>query len=588
LDELPLLKLFIPGSRHRLIPVDADPFTIGRRHDNRLVIPEEDISRLQAVIRREGDDYVLDDQESLFGTVINGETIRRRVLRNRDVISLGREGNIEIVFLLGDRMSRILDEVDRTPDRETSREELRNLQILLEISKGLNSFASLTDLLELALDAVVDLTRAERGFVMLRDDEGELRMQAAHNMAGERIRPENLRISMSIVSQVMSSAKAVFLTDALERSDLRDRSSIAELRLRAISCLPIKLPVGHLAPQPTARRSRSGSGDGAAARPDDILGVIYTDSSRAVRPISDLNRELVESIASHAAIAVETFLLRQEELERRLLEKEMEKLRDLDRLKSDFVSHVSHELRTPLTALKGALDNMLDGLTGNLNDKQVRYLQRMKTNTQHLVRLIEDLLDLSRIEAGQIALHSRPLSLTRLITEACDVLKPLASAKRIEIDHAAPAELELTADRDRLMQVLMNLAGNALKFTPDGGRVTVSAEAAPPDVVIRISDTGAGIPPEERERIFDRFYQVPAADSEASEGTGLGLAIAKSLVELHGGRIGVESEVGEGTTFALTLPAKGPPAPGETRRPAGRSEEGGEGDERRTPRAAEG
>jgi signal transduction histidine kinase len=560
LDETPRLKLLLPGGRHRLIAIEDDPFTIGRRRDNHVVLDDKDVSRLQATIRREGGELVLEDQNSLYGTHVNGEPVTRHILRNRDVIALGRERSIEMVFLHGDPMSRILDEVDRTPDRETSREELRSLRLLLEISKGLNAFTSLTDLLELALDAVVDLTRAERGFVMLKGADGQLRMQAARNMAGERIRPENLRISMSVVNDVMAARRPIFLADTHERSDLRDRSSIAELRLRSITCLPIRIPAPHMMTRGGRRPSRPGERPGASSLADEILGVIYTDSSQATRPVADVTRDLVESIATHAAISIENFLLRQEELEHRVLEAELLKLRELDRLKSEFVSHVSHELRTPLTAIKGALDNMLDGLTGDLNEKQTRYLQRMKGNTDHLVRLIDEILDLSRIEAGRITLNPRPVSLPRLITETCDSLRPLAALKSIDLAVEAPAELIVTADRDRLIQILLNLAGNALKFTPAGGRVRIAAALADAGVQIAVSDTGIGMDPKDQARIFERFYRVPGASRERPEGTGLGLTIAKNLVELHGGAIAVESAPGAGTTFTVTLPQGGPPA----------------------------
>lgn len=557
MKDVPLLKLIFPGGRHRIVPIRADPFTIGRRHDNHLVLHDEDISRVQALIRRRDGEYVLEDQQSLFGTAVNGEAVRSCPLQNRDVISFGREKTIEILFLHGDRMHRILKQVEKTPERKSTHEELRNLRILLEISKGLNAFSSLVDLLELSLDAIIDLTRAERGFVMLKQQDGRLRMHAARNMAGERIRPENLRISMSVVNEVMQKGRAIFHEDTLEESDLRDRTSIAELKLRAISCLPIRMPAAH------AVTRLPGSGREILAgepEPDRILGVIYTDSSEAARPVTDLTRELVESVASHAAIAIENFRLRQEDLERRVLQAEMEKLREVDRLKSDFVSHVSHELRTPLTAIQGSLDNMLDGLTGGLNDKQARYLQRMKSNTSHLVRLIEDLLDLSRIEAGQIGLHLRVLDVGRIITEACDALRPLAQERRIELKAASPGRLGVKADRDRLMQVLMNLTGNALKFTGEGGRIDLSAEDAGSHVRIRVADTGVGIDAESSVRIFERFYRAPTPGSTKAEGTGLGLSIAKSLVELHGGSISVKSQVGAGTTFTVTLPVSGPPA----------------------------
>ncbi len=560
MDGTPYIKLFLPGGRHRVVPITTETFTIGRRRDNHIVLADRDISRVQVILRRDGDAFVLEDQQTLFGTSVNGEPVTRAVLKNRDVISFGRERTIEMVFLHDDRMSQILDEVDRTPERETSREELRNLRILLEISKGMNAFTSLTDLLDLALDAVVDLTRAERGFLMLKDAEAVLQMHAARNMSGERIRPENLRISMSIVNDVLASGRPIFLADALESSELRQRTSIAELKLRSIACLPIRIPAAHMITRPPRRPSRPGERPLRAAVTQDVIGVIYTDSSQATRPTTGVTRDLVESIAIHAAISIENFLLRQEELEHRLMEREMEKLRELDRLKSDFVSHVSHELRTPLTAIKGSIDNMLDGLTGDLGDKQTRYLQRMKNNTDHLVRLINDLLDLSRIEAGQISLHPGPVALPRLLVEVCDSLRPLAAAKRIDLCVEAPPELAITADRDRLVQIFMNLAGNALKFTPAGGRVSVRAEPAGDLVRIAVADNGVGIDPVAKDRIFERFYQAGSGTDDPVEGTGLGLSITKSLVELHGGAIGVESAPGAGSTFTVTLPVAGPPA----------------------------
>jgi signal transduction histidine kinase len=560
LDEVPVLKLLLPGVRNKLVPISTTPFSIGRRHDNHLVLPDEDISRVQVLIRRDGNDYTLEDQKSLFGTAVNGRDVESHILRNRDVIALGRGRAIQMVFLHADRMSRILNEVDRTPERETSR-----VQLLLEISKGLNSFTSLTDLLELALDAVIDVTHAERGFVMLRDQNDGLRMQVARNMAGEKILPENMRISMSIVSEAVGSGRPVFLTDALERSDLREKSSIAELNLRAIACLPLILPAAHMFTRAGWRRSNPSHSSNPDVPASDILGVIYTDSSETAPLLTDINRALVDSIAGHAAVAVETFLLRQEELEHRLLEREMEKLREVDRLKSDFVSHVSHELRTPLTAIKGAIDNMLDGLVGTLNEKQTRYLKRMKGNTEHLVRLIEDILDLSRIEAGQIALHPRRVRLFRLVGEVCDSLGPLASHKKIDLAYSMPEEITLSADRDRLLQILLNLAGNAIKFTPEGGKVRIEARESSSLVLLSVSDSGPGVRPEEKPHLFDRFFRAPTSEADGSEGTGLGLAIARSLAELHGGSISVESEPGKGSTFTVSLPLSGPAGRGKTK-----------------------
>jgi PAS domain S-box-containing protein len=238
-----------------------------------------------------------------------------------------------------------------------------------------------------------------------------------------------------------------------------------------------------------------------------------------------------------------------------------ERLKQLDAMKSEFVSSVSHELRTPLTAIKGSVDNMLDGLTGALNEKQGRYLTRIKSNTDRLSRLINDLLDLSAIEAGKIDLKRSRVGLAPLARDVAETLRPVAADKSIHLEvSAADATVTAWADRDKVIQVFMNLIGNALKFTPAEGKVTVAVERDGEGwAKVSINDTGPGIPTEEAQKIFDRFYQVAAAGRQKARGTGLGLSISKSLVEMHGGKIWMESQPGHGSTFSFTLPVE-PPA----------------------------
>jgi signal transduction histidine kinase len=237
-----------------------------------------------------------------------------------------------------------------------------------------------------------------------------------------------------------------------------------------------------------------------------------------------------------------------------------ERLKELDRLKSDFVSNVSHELRTPLTAIKGAVDLILREVAGPLTEKQIHYLTRVRSNTQHLAGLINDLLDLSKIESGKIEVKSSLVSMGGLVHEVVETLRPIAVEKGIALEAAIPEQsIMVWADRDKINQVLMNLIGNAIKFTPAHGTVTVSASRNGDErVQVSVSDTGPGVPPEEKEKIFDKFYQVGEVDGVKPKGTGLGLAICKALVELHGGRIWVESEMNRGSTFYFTLPASGP------------------------------
>jgi signal transduction histidine kinase len=253
-------------------------------------------------------------------------------------------------------------------------------------------------------------------------------------------------------------------------------------------------------------------------------------------------------------------------MERKVAERTQElvianqRLQEIDRMKSAFVSNVSHELRTPLTSIKGSVDNMLDGLTGQLNERQFRYLTRIKSNTDRLARLINDLLDLSIIEAGRIELKPTSLPLATLIREVAETLRPVAEEKLISLNiDSSDVTVTAWADRDKVSQVLTNLISNAVKFTPSHGRVNVAIQQNGDEwVQVSVADTGSGIPPEEANRIFDEFYQITQPGKEKIKGTGLGLAISRSLVEMHGGKIWVRSEMDKGSTFFFTLPAKQP------------------------------
>ena len=216
-------------------------------------------------------------------------------------------------------------------------------------------------------------------------------------------------------------------------------------------------------------------------------------------------------------------------------------------------------LRTPLTAIKEAIDLLLREVAGPLNEKQTHYLARLRSNTHRLAGLINDVLDLSKIEEGKIELQAGPVALGGLVYEVIETLKPVAAEKEIVLQPPiAENSLLVWADRDKITQVLMNLIGNAIKFIPTGGRAIVSATVER-DEWIRVSvvDNGPGISLDEKDRIFEKFYQVAGVGGIKPKGTGLGLAISKALVELHGGMIWVESELNRGSAFHFTLPASG-------------------------------
>jgi signal transduction histidine kinase len=208
-----------------------------------------------------------------------------------------------------------------------------------------------------------------------------------------------------------------------------------------------------------------------------------------------------------------------------------------------------------MTSIKGFVENMLDGLSGKLTDKQTHYLERIKVNAARLTRMIEDLLDLSRIESGRTELRLGKLQLCELVADVIDSLQTVAKEKSVQLTEQQSASMpSVQADRDKVQQVLFNLIGNAIKFTPRGGQVTVSIER--PDaqsVVVCVADTGCGIPNDEATRIFEKFYRAASAPPDV-RGAGLGLAIAKSLVELHHGQIWVETAPSQGSRFFFSLP----------------------------------
>jgi len=255
----------------------------------------------------------------------------------------------------------------------------------------------------------------------------------------------------------------------------------------------------------------------------------------------------------------------QEITERKLAEKEVrrlneelasrnEKIQDADRLKSEFLSNMSHELRTPLHTIIGFSELLTEELKGPLNDNQKRFLDHIRMDSDHLLTLINDLLDLSKIEAGRLHLQRERLDLADVLQEALSSIGPACATKGIDLTTSVDLPGPLNADRIRLKQILYNLLSNALKFTPEGGRIWVEVKAIEGLAHITVSDSGIGIPQLEHEAVFDKFHQVGATASGQRQGTGLGLPITKRLVEEHGGSIRLESEPGVGSRFTFTIP----------------------------------
>jgi len=285
---------------------------------------------------------------------------------------------------------------------------------------------------------------------------------------------------------------------------------------------------------------------------EDIYELTYIrqDGSRfpAVVSVTAL-RDAQDAIIGYLLIGTDNTARKQAEAEK-------SKLQESSRMKSEFLANMSHELRTPLNGIIGFSEFLIDEKPGPLNPKQREYLGDIHSNGKHLLQLINDVLDLSKVEAGKMELTPETFSLARAIEEVCAVAKALAIKKRIHITQVvSPALTVVTIDQRKFKQVLYNLLSNAVKFTDDDGHVEISAQPEIGDgFSVAVKDTGIGIRPEDFSRLFREFEQLDAGVARKYEGTGLGLALTSKIVELQHGRIAVVSEPGQGSTFTAFLP----------------------------------
>jgi len=479
---------------------------------------------------------------------------------------------------LGDLTHRITrerqDEVGHLADAFNRMAE--SLQVRFEVDRELSSTLSLRTVLTTLVRHAQRLCEADLAFLAYRErGASHAAVAACAGSIGPLIHEWIIPVGHGRAGWILQEGRMLGSDDPAPNTSPDEARIHSEEGLVTVIQVPITLQHTCLGVLGIGRRLEGGFNEGAIqtlARLADQAAVALANAL-AYREIELLNLSLEAKVAERTRELSEANVA---------LEASHEKLKALDRLKSEFVSNVSHELRTPLTAVRMAVDNLLDGVTGELPPILQRYLSRIKNNTDRLVRLITDLLDLSRIEAGRVELHPTAVLTAEIIHEVTESLRPMASQKGVELAVVAPASAIMAfADRDRLQQILINLVENAVKFTPAGGRICVSTQmverntecglrdvepgglAASPGrgdhswIEFRVEDTGQGIPPDELTAIFDKFHQVRRDGQRKTQGTGLGLAIAKSLIELQGGRIRVESEVGRGSRFLFTLPAAG-------------------------------
>jgi signal transduction histidine kinase len=282
---------------------------------------------------------------------------------------------------------------------------------------------------------------------------------------------------------------------------------------------------------------------------DEVVGVLAVTRKTPGEFDPEVIR-LLSTFANQSALAIQNARLFQD------IEEKSRQLEAASQHKSEFLANMSHELRTPLNAIIGFSEVLTERMFGDLNEKQEEYLKDISSSGTHLLSLINDILDLSKIEAGRMELELTDFDLPTALENALTLVRERAGRRNIILQMRVDKRLgEVRADERKIRQVVLNLLSNAIKFTLEGGRIEVAAVPKDGLVEVSVSDTGVGIAPEEQEAVFEEFRQVGTAEKKA-EGTGLGLTLCRKFIELHGGRIWVKSQVGEGSTFTFTIPVR--------------------------------
>ncbi|MFQ5840312.1 MAG: response regulator, partial [Candidatus Methylomirabilales bacterium] len=428
---------------------------------------------------------------------------------------------------------------------EDATEKAAKFKALGAVSRMLASAVERQETLQQIARAAVELLDAAGATVWAVAPLGEtLTLEAEVGGTYAHLRTHTrLRIGEGIVGAIVAGRQPLILDEYTRDPRVKNRARAEVEGYRAFAGVPLLLG-------------------------EQAVGVL-TVYRRTPDPFRQADIEVLTAFAAHAAVAIEKARLYQEikEHSRNLEEKIRERTQELEianRHKSEFLATMSHELRTPLNAVIGFSELLQDGLTGPLTSKQDRYVGNIHQSGKHLLQLINDILDLSKVEAGKMEICWESIDLAEVLREVQSSLEPQVLEKdltlRLVLDPALP---RVYGDRKMLIQILYNLLSNAIKFTPNRGRVEVAARLVPSALEVRVADTGIGIPPEKVDEIFEPFRQVDRFLSRQYQGTGLGLALTKRLVELHGGRIWVESTPDKGSVFFFTVPAVQTPTKGD-------------------------
>ena len=385
-----------------------------------------------------------------------------------------------------------------------------------DIIKDINAQLELDACLKTSMEKVSDLLCVERGSLMLMDKETqELSIKASKGLNENIIKSAKTRMGEGVSGWVAKNKEPLLIKDIAIDKRFRRRSK----GYHNNSLLSVPLLANN-----------------------ELLGVINVNNKASKETFEENDLDILKEMASHVSGAIDKSL-------------KYEEIKRLSALKLDFVATVSHELRSPLTSVKEAMNLLLDGLTGEVNPTQEKFLTIAKKNIDRVLRLIEELLGLSKLEAGRLDTKRNFQDICAVTKETYETMKIDADKKdiRLKLD-TSHKKIEMWFDRDQIQRVFTNLIGNAIKFTQNSGIVKIELEDLGKFVEVSIIDNGPGIAEKDLDKVFDKFYTVGRASSSGTKSTGLGLPITKEIVEAHRGRIWVSSRLGRGSKFSFTLP----------------------------------
>lgn len=545
-------------------------------------------------------------------------------------------------------------------------QEQARLPALYRVSQILGTSLNIDEVLNQVMDAVIQLTGAERGFLMLRSPEtGALVLRVARNFEQENLSADRMKISRTIVDSVIRDGKGIVTTNAQEDPRFSGHQSVISYALRSILCAPLRSRGKTIGAIFVDNRARTGlfseedlsflnafatqaavaienaqlytltdqalaarvgeletltqidralyerldfehvtemtynwaiRGTGAVHgwivlfRPDKKLSIVEGSNAGAVvdrddplfaplignkvqeiplsdessltrmaiplnatqplgfivvespQPLSESDKSFLTRLAARAATAIENVRLYQT-------------VQEVNETKSKFISVISHELRLPMTSIKGYTDLLLQGTVGSVNEQQLNFLNVIRNNVDRMQVLVSDLSDISRIETGRLRLQTETISLDKYLDQVLSSLGPKINEKKQILDVMFPEDLPMcNADPHRVMQVLTNLINNAIKYTPEGGHITITASHEDSFLHVEVTDDGIGISQDDQARLFNQFFRSEDLAVREQQGWGLGLNVSKQFVKLMGGEIGMVSKLGEGSTFWFTLP----------------------------------